>query len=155
MTIGVSTDSMQHLPELVVDYLREKGHEVMKYAACAEPEGKFDYIDAAEALAEAVADGICDQGILFCNTGTGVSIVANKVSGVRAALCVDEFSAEIARIANNANVLILSMRLTGDMLARQILDKWFATDPSQANDRRLGLHRKTQEFDLKHRGSNE
>lgn len=79
----------------------------------------------------------------------------NKIPGVRAALCVDEFSAELAKIANNANALILSMRLTGDMLARQILDTWFATDPATANERRLRLHQKTDEFDRKHRGTTE
>ncbi len=152
MTIGISADTRQHLPEMVKDYLVEHGHKVTSYAALAQESPDCDYIDAASALAEAVSSGECEQGILFCNTGTGVSIIANKVPGVRATLCVDEFSAEIARIANDANVLILSMRLTGDMLARQILDKWFATDPSTANERRLNLHRKTHEFDERYRG---
>ncbi len=149
MIVGLSADSRQHLFDVVREYLEKKGFEIRTYGAlCGE---EADYVDAASVLAESVARGECDQGVLFCNTGTGVSIVANKVAGVRAALCVDEYSAEIARIANNANVLILSMRLTGDMLARQILDRWFGTDPSTASERRLRLQRKTEGFDDRYR----
>lgn len=149
MQIGLSADSVQHLPEYVEQYLRERGMEVKKFGALAGESA--DYVDSARSLAEAVADGVCDEGILFCNTGTGVSIVANKVPDARAAFCVDEFSAKIARLANNANIIILSMRLTGDMLARQILDVWFSTDPAEADERRKNLHRKTNEVDAAYR----
>lgn len=149
MRIGLSADSVQHLPAYVSEYLEERGAEVINFGALTgEP---TDYVDAARALAEAVVEGSCDEGILFCNTGTGASIVANKVPGVRAALCVDEFSARIARLANNANVIILSLRLTGDMLARQILDVWYSTDPADAEERRKTLHRKVDDLDAEYR----
>lgn len=151
MRIGLSSDSVQHLPEYVQEYLAEKGFELRLYGALAGETS--DYIDAATALAEAVASGECDDGVLFCNTGTGVSIVANKIPGARAAVCTDEFTATIARLANNANIIILSMRLTGDMLARQILDVWFSTDAKDADERRKNLHRKTDEVDRKYRRS--
>ena len=150
MIIGLSADSKQYLYDVVSEYLKQNGYEVKTYGALA-GENAADYVSAAGDLAEAIAIGECDEGVLLCNTGTGVSIVANKVAGVRAAVCVDEFSAEIAKIANNANILVLSMRLTGDMLARQILDRWFATDPAKADERRRGLHQRTDEFDRKHR----
>lgn len=105
-----------------------------------------DYVDAAREVAEAVASGRVEQGLLFCNTGTGVTIVANKIPGVRAALCVDAFSARIARLANNANVLVIGMRLTGEPLAREIVDAWLDTPASQ-EPRRINFHRKTDEVD--------
>jgi ribose 5-phosphate isomerase B len=149
MRIGLSADSVQHLPEYVESYLAERGVEIQKYGALAGE--KADYVDAARSLAEAVASRTCDEGILFCNTGTGVSIIANKIPGARATLCVDEFSAKIAKLANNANIIILSMRLTGDMLARQILDVWFQTDPADAEERRKVFHKKTDELDALYR----
>lgn len=152
MTIGLSADSRQHLCDFVRQYLESHEYEVKLYAALSGDEA--DYIDAAGQVAEAVSRGECDQAVLFCNTGTGVSIVANKVPGIRATYCVDEFTARIARLANNANILILSMRLTGDMLARQILDTWFASDPNEASERRKHLHQKTDDFDRKYRVGN-
>jgi len=76
--------------------------------------------------------------------------VANKVPGVRAALCPDSFSASIAKLANNANVIVLGMRLTGEMLAREIVDTWLTTEPS-TEERRMNFHRKTDELDQKYR----
>ncbi len=148
MTVALGADTHQHIADVVMEYLKEKNIGMVTCGALA---GKTaDYVDAAREVGEKVARGECDQGILFCNTGTGVSIIANKIPGVRAALCVDTYSAEIARLANNANVLILSMRLTGDMLARQILDVWFSTEPS-TEPRRVNFHRKTDEIDALYR----
>ena len=81
-----------------------------------------------------VARGEADTGVLFCWTGTGASIAANKVAGVRAALCTDATTAEGARKWNDANVLVLSLRLTSPQVAHEMLDAWFATepDPSEA-----------------------
>ena len=78
-------------------------------------------------MAEAVASGAADEGILFCWTGTGVSIAANKVPGIRAALCDDAETARGARLWNDANVLCLSLRRTGEIMAKEILDMWFDT----------------------------
>jgi ribose 5-phosphate isomerase B len=87
---------------------------------------------------------------LFCNTGTGVTIVANKLPKVRAALCINEYTAEISRLANNANVLVLSVFFTGIEQAKRIVDTWLATEPS-TEPRRVNFHRKTDEVDEKYR----
>ncbi len=79
-------------------------------------------------VAEKVSTGQCDQGVLFCWTGTGVSIAANKVPGVRAALCIDAETARGARRYNDANVLCLSLRLTSEAMAHEIVDAWFETN---------------------------
>lgn len=147
--IAVGSDSVQHLGEVVMQHFAERGIAVTACGALAGRE--VDYIDSALEVGEKVAGGQCQFGVLLCNTGTGASIIANKVPGVRAALCVDAFSARIARLANNANVLVLSMRLTGDMLAREILDEWLATSPS-TEPRRAAFHRKTDEVDARYRG---
>ncbi len=148
MKIAVGSDSVQHIAEVVTRHLADKGIEVV---ACGALRGEAaDYVDSGRAVAEQVADGACDFGILLCNTGTGASIAANKVPGVRAALCVDAFGARISKLANNANVLVLSMRLCGDMLAREIIDEWLATAPS-TEPHRVAFHRKVDELDAFYR----
>ena len=150
MRIAVGGDNTYHVTGEVCDYLESKGHELVRCGALA---GKAaDYVDAAREVAEKVASGECEQGLLFCFTGTGVTIVANKIPGVRAALCIDEFAARIARLANNANVIVLSVRLTTEHHAKQILDMWLATDPSE-EARRMNFHRKTDEVDAEFRKS--
>jgi ribose 5-phosphate isomerase B len=148
MKIAVGSDSAQHIGEVVLSHLKEKGITVLPCAALAG--GKADYVDSGRAVAEKVASGECDFGVLLCNTGTGASIVANKMPGVRAALCVDSFSARISKLANNANVLVLSMRLCGDMLAREIIDEWLSTAPS-TEPHRVAFHRKVDELDAHYR----
>jgi ribose 5-phosphate isomerase B len=90
----------------------------------------------ARAVAEAVASGAADEGILFCWTGTGVSMAANKVPGIRAALCDDAETARGARLWNNANVLCLSLRRASEVVANEILDSWFNTsfEPNETDD---------------------
>lgn len=149
MKMAIGSDSVSHLTEEITGYLKDKpGIELLQCGALAGRD--VDYVDAAKEVAEAVASGQCDQGLLFCTTGTGVTIVANKIPGVRAALCVDSFSASIARLANNANVIVLGMRLTGEMLAKEIVDTWLATEPS-TEERRVNFHRKTDEIDKQYR----
>lgn len=87
----------------------------------------FDYPDAAGAAARAVQNGECDMGLLFCGTGIGMSITANKLHGIRAALCHDELTAEMARRHNNANILCLPADLVGDALMRRIVEAWLKT----------------------------
>jgi ribose 5-phosphate isomerase B len=137
------------MADAICAHLESKGVELIRCGQCACEEA--DYVDVARIVAERVAAGECDQGLLFCNTGTGVTIIANKVPGVRAALCVDSFSARIARLANNANVIVLSVRLTGEPLAREIVDAWLETGPSD-EPRRRNFHRKTDELDRLYRG---
>ena len=144
MKMAIGADSIRHITEALREYLTGKGIELVPCGALAGREA--DYVDAAREVAEKVASGECEQGLCFCNTGTGVSIVANKVPGVRAAFCVDGYSAQIARLANNANVLVLSMRYTGEGLAREIMDAWLATGPSD-EPRRKAFHLKTDELD--------
>ena len=148
MKMAVGSDSVSNLTHEITAYLEEKGIELIRCGSLAGEEA--DYVDAARDVAEAVGGGKCEQGLIFCNTGTGVTIVANKVPGVRAALCPDSFSASIARLANNANVIVLGMRLTGEMHAREIVDTWLATGPS-TEERRVNFHRKTDELDRQYR----
>ena len=148
MKMAVGSDSKNNLTREIVEHLEAKGVELIPYGALAGDSA--DYVDAARGVAESVARGESEQGLLFCNTGTGVTIVANKVPGVRAALCPDCYSAEIARLANNANVLVLGMRLTGEMHAKEIVDTWLSTRPS-SEQRRVNFHRKTDDLDREYR----
>lgn len=90
-------------------------------------EASCDYPVYGKAVAKAVASGECDRGILICSTGIGISITANKVPGIRAALCGDCFSAEATRLHNDANVLCLGARVVGDGLAMKIVDTFLDT----------------------------
>ncbi len=148
MKMALGSDSRSNLTDTIIEYLEQKGVEPIKCGALAGKE--TDYVDAAKEVAETVVRGDCEQGLLFCNTGTGVTIIANKVPGARAALCVDSYSAKIARLANNANVLVLSVRLTGEILAKEIVDAWLETSPS-TELRRMNFHRKTDEVDRQFR----
>jgi ribose 5-phosphate isomerase B len=148
MKMAIGSDSLSNLTREITAHLESKGIELLRCGALAEKSA--DYVDAATEVAECVSSGRCDQGLLFCNTGTGVTIVANKVPGVRAALCVDNYSAQIARLANNANVVVLGMRITGESLAREIVDTWLSTEPS-TEPRRVNFHRKTEQLDQKYR----
>jgi len=87
-----------------------------------------DYPDVSRAVAQAVSGGQYDRGIIVCGTGVGVSIAANKVKGIRAALCHDVYSAEMSRAHNNANVLTMGERVIGFGLARAIVAKWMSTE---------------------------
>jgi ribose 5-phosphate isomerase B len=118
------------LPEAIEGWLRERGHEVTRYGALA-PEGDDAWPSVGWAVGTAVARGGADNGILCCWTGTGVSIAANKVPGVRAALCADAATAGGAREWNDANVLCLSIRSTTPALAAEILAAWFAGTPTE------------------------
>lgn len=133
MKIAVGGDERNAVTDFVLDELRRRGYEVVRVLG---PVGGGDeqWADVGLGVAEAVANTEADQGVLFCWTGTGVSIAANKVPGVRAALCTDAQQARGARKWNDANVLALSLRLTSQALAEEILEAWFSTgmDPSEA-----------------------
>jgi ribose 5-phosphate isomerase B len=145
MKMAVGADAVSNLGNTICAYLEEKGVELVRFAALKGDDG--DFVDAARAVAEAVQRGEADQGLLFCTTGTGVTIVANKIPGVRAALCPDAFAAGIARLANNANVIALGTRLTGELLAKEIIDTWLATEPS-TEPRRVRFHEKIDELEM-------
>ena len=114
------------LKQEILAYLKEKGLDYKDYG-CFE-EKSCDYPEYAHAVAHAVADGICDRGILICGTGIGMSMAANKVPGIRAALCGDCFSAQMTREHNDANILALGARVVGPGLALKIVVTFLATD---------------------------
>lgn len=135
MRISVAADEDTGVAGDVVAELRERGHEVVVHGALAAGE-REDWAWASEAAARDVVEGRAEQAVVCCWTGTGASIAANKVPGVRAALCVDAYTAAGARKWNDANVLALSLRLTSRALLGEILDAWFggvvSADPVDA-----------------------
>jgi ribose 5-phosphate isomerase B len=138
MRIAISADERTGIAEALTDALRRRGHEVTAHGALAEPAAseREDWAWASAAAARDVADGRAEQAVVCCWTGTGASIAANKVPGVRAALCADAATAAGARRWNDANVLALSLRATSQAELEEILDAWFAAEPSaEAEDR--------------------
>jgi ribose 5-phosphate isomerase B len=133
MRISVSSDERTGVADQVVDELSRRGHDTILHGALADDE-RPDWAWASEAAARDVAEGRAEQGIVCCWTGTGASIAANKVDGVRAALCADAETARGARKWNDANVLALSLRTTSQPVLDEILDAWFTTDPSTDAD---------------------
>ena len=129
MRIAVAADERVGIAEAVVEELRKRGHEVLVHGALSDRE-RDDWAWASEAAARDVADGRADQAVVCCWTGTGASIAANKVPGIRAALCGDAATADGARRWNDANVLALSLRGTSEAELGEILDAWFAAAPS-------------------------
>jgi ribose 5-phosphate isomerase B len=135
MRISVAADEMTGIAGTLVEELRRRGHETLAHGALAAGE-RDDWAWASEAAARDVAEGRAEQAIVCCWTGTGASIAANKVDGVRAALCPDAVTAGGARRWNDANVLALSLRATSHAELAEILDGWFAGEPSaDADDR--------------------
>jgi ribose 5-phosphate isomerase B len=133
MRISIAADERTGVAEAVVEELRRRGHEPLVHGALNDDE-RDDWAWASEAAARDVAEGRAEQGIVCCWTGTGASIAANKVAGVRAALCGDAETARGARTWNDANVLALSLRSTSEALLGEILDGWFKTPPSEEAD---------------------
>jgi len=131
--ISVSADMLDGIGADIAEELRKRGHEVLVHGALSDDESN-DWARASEAAARDVAEGRSDQGVVCCWTGTGASIAANKVPGVRAALCTDAYTAQGARRWNDANVLALSLRTTSLPLLDEILDAWFAADVTDDED---------------------
>jgi len=129
MKIAVGSDEKTHLTDFVIQELKNKGIELELYGPLADE--RIQWAEVAEKVAERVSNNACDQGILFCWTGTGVSMAANKVPGIRAALCADAKTAEGARKWNDANVLAMSLRMTSPTVAKEILEAWFNTSPEE------------------------
>lgn len=114
------------LKEKIVEYMRGKNIEFKDFGAFDEE--SCNYTVVSKEVANEVANGNFDRGILVCGTGIGMSIVANKVKGIRAALCSDTFSAKASRGHNNANILCLGQRVIGEGLALDIVDIWLDSD---------------------------
>ena len=116
----------------VMEHLKERGLEVKDFG-CFD-KSSCDYPDFGRAAAEAVADGTCDRGIVVCTTGIGISIVANKVKGVRCAFCTDPYLAKMTRLHNDANMLALGGGITGKNLAMEIVDTFLDTEFSRGEN---------------------
>jgi ribose 5-phosphate isomerase B len=126
--ITVGADDEGRTADAVVDELRARGHDVTVLDLDQWP-------DVAQRVAEAVASGDADQGVLFCWTGTGTAMAANKVPGVRAALVWDPWIAEGARRWNDANVLVMSLKRTEPETARAIVDAWLSVEAPDEDER--------------------
>jgi ribose 5-phosphate isomerase B len=126
MKIAVGADHRGYnAKSYIKTVLQELGQEVMDFGT--DSTKSMDYPDPAGAAARAVQNGECELGVLFCGTGIGMSITANKLHGIRAALCHDELTAEMARRHNNANILCLPADLVGNALMRRIVEVWLKT----------------------------
>lgn len=126
MKIAVSTDERTGIVDELVAELNKRDHQVVYFGPEAEGESA-DWPDVTLEAMYRVKSGDADEAIVLCWTGTGCSIAANKVPGIRAALCQDAETARGARIWNHANVLALSLRTTSSAVLKEILDKWFET----------------------------
>ncbi|MGW7041307.1 RpiB/LacA/LacB family sugar-phosphate isomerase [Streptomyces avermitilis] len=135
MRISVSSDMDEPVARFLLAELRGRGHEVLAHGALR-PGDDTRWAACSAVAAREVATGTSDQAVVCCWTGTGASIAANKVPGVRAALCTDAYTADGARRWNDANVLALSLRLTSQPLLREILDAWFAAEAGEDADDR-------------------
>ena len=138
MRIALAADELTGVAGLIADELLHRGHEPILHGALVAQE-RDEWAWASERAARDVADGRAEQGIVCCWTGTGASIAANKVAGVRAALCSDATTASGARRWNDANVLALSLRTISPAMLGEILDAWFAGAPSEEAEDRAGV----------------
>ena len=130
MRIAVTSDEVYPVHKIVVEELVRRGHSVVAMGAIAS-EQEESWAETAEAAAILVSKGGCDEGIFFCWSGTGITMAANKVAGIRAALCCDAQTAAAARVWNQANVLCLANRTLSGDVAKEILAAWFDTAPGE------------------------
>lgn len=131
MKVAIGSDERTHLTDIVVEEVAKRGHQIELFGPLADEPAYWP--EVAHRVGETVAAGEADEAILFCWTGTGISLAANKVPGIRAALCADAETAKGARLWNKANILCLSLRATSEVIAKEILEAWFTTQ-YQANE---------------------
>ena len=135
MRVALGSDERTPLTDAVTADLRERGHQVVLVGP---PAGEAkQWAEVGRDVGELVASGTCQTAVLFCWTGTGASIAANKVPGVRAALCTDAATAAGARRWNDANVVVMGLRLTSADVAHEMLDAWFGADPDPGEARNI------------------
>jgi ribose 5-phosphate isomerase B len=147
MRIAICSDEPYPVHALVTSLVEARGHTVVPFGSLRSG-GECAWAEVAEQAAMAVASGDCDEGIFFCWSGTGISIAANKVGGVRAALCADPGAARAARVWNHANALCLSNRTLSNDMAKEILAAWFETQPGHEGDDGV---RRLEQVDRRHR----
>lgn len=125
MKIAIASDHVGcDLRSYIADHLREKGYEILDLGP--EPGERADYPVYGEKVARAIVDGACQLGVLICGTGIGISMAANKVPGIRAAVCSEPYSARMARMHNDANIIAFGARVVGSEMARMIVDEFMA-----------------------------
>jgi len=146
LRIALGSDERSRLTDFVEAELRRRGYDVELFGPPAGDSSPWP--DVAKAVAERVAQGKSDEGVLFCWTGTGVSIAANKVPGIRAALCADAETARGARAWNQANVLCMSLAGTSEEVAGGILDAWFSAEADASEEENV---QKVNELDRRYR----
>jgi ribose 5-phosphate isomerase B len=147
MRIAICSDEPYPVHDLVRELVQARGHTVVAVGSLATGK-EAPWAEVAEEAANCVARGECDEGIFFCWSGTGISMAANKVAGIRAALCADPGAARAARIWNHANVLCLSNRTLSNDMAKEILEAWFTTERGTEGDEGV---RRLQAVDRRHR----
>jgi ribose 5-phosphate isomerase B len=138
MRISVAADEITGVASSLATELQKRGHEVIPHGALSDSE-RDDWAWASEAAARDVAEGRAEQAVIACWTGTGASIAANKVGGIRAALCADAETARGARRWNDANVLALSLRATSQAELEEIVEAWLEAEPSPDGDDRANI----------------
>ncbi|MDO4788529.1 MAG: ribose 5-phosphate isomerase B [Johnsonella sp.] len=127
MKIGFGNDHTGiELKKLLMEHLKNKGYEVIDFGA--KDGERADYPVPAIDVAEAIIRGEIDKGVLICGTGIGISITANKVPGIRAAVCSEPYSARMTALHNNANIIAMGARVVGDEMAKMIVDEFFDTE---------------------------
>lgn len=125
--IGIGSDHAAYEFKIeILNYLKDKGLDCKDFGS--DGTTRADYPEYAKKVAKAVQSGECDRGMLFCGTGIGMSIAANKVKGIRAAVCSESYGAELSRRHNNSNILCIGARVTGIELAKKIVDVWLVTE---------------------------
>lgn len=110
------------LKEVIKEYLDDEGIEYVDYGT--EVDNRVDYPKYGYIAAKAVSEGVCSKGILFCGTGVGISLAANKVQGIRCVVCSEPYSARLSREHNDTNMLSLGYRVVGEELAKMIIEEW-------------------------------
>ncbi len=127
MKLGIGNDHVGYEMKLEIKaYLEAKGHEVIDYGAYSSE--RSDYPVYGEKVARAIVSGECDAGILICGTGVGISVSANKVHGIRAAVCSEPVTAALSKRHNNANIIAFGARIVGIEMAKAIVDSWLEAE---------------------------
>ena len=127
MKIAIGNDhTAVEMKNHIQQYLEEKGHEVINFGT--DSHDRYDYPVYGKKVAEAIVNGDCERGILICGTGIGISLAANKVKGIRAAVCSESYSARLTRQHNDANIIAFGARVVGEATAEMIVDEFINTD---------------------------
>jgi len=147
MRIAICSDEPYPVHDVVRSLIEARGHSVTPFGSIASGK-EAPWPEVAEQAAQSVAKGECDEGVFFCWSGTGISMAANKVAGIRAALCADPGAARAARIWNHANVICLSNRTLSSDMAKEILEAWFDTEQGDAGNDGV---RRLAEVEARHR----